>query len=230
MNATPREDRKRRAQQVWDRQAAHFDRQMGFWEGVLFEGDREWACSQARGDVLEVAVGTGRNLSHYPPGVRITGIDLSPAMLAHARRRAQEIRADAQLREADAEELPFDDASFDTVVCTYSLCSIPDPQQALKEIARVLRPGGSLILAEHVASPNRYVRAVQWLMHQVTYRLALEHMLRRPQVMVAVADLRPVHTKRRKAGIVLRMLAQKQPDAGIHDPGRSVVPSRRTLV
>lgn len=200
-----------RARRVWDRQADRFDGQMGFWERVLFPGDRQWACRQARGDVLEVAVGTGRNLEHYPGDVRVTGIDLSPQMLARARRRAEQVRPDTDLREGDAQALPFEDDSFDTVVCTYSLCSIPDDRQAVAEMARVLRPGGSVILVEHVASPRRGVRAIQWLIHQVTHRFALEHMLRRPRRVVAEVGLDPVHLERRKAGIVDRIVACKQP-------------------
>lgn len=198
-----------KVRRVWDRQAKAFDRQMAFWERRLFDGDREWACGQARGDVLEVAVGTGRNLEHYPPEVRLVGIDLSSEMLARARQRSAQVRPDADLREADAQRLPFGDASFDTVVCTYSLCSIPDDRRAVAEMARVLRPGGALILAEHVGSPNRWVRAVQWLIHQITYRLAHEHQLRRPYTVVLETDLEPTHHERRKAGIVERLVARK---------------------
>lgn len=202
-------DRTERVRRVWDRQADRFDREMAFWERVLFAGDREWACSQARGDVLEIAVGTGRNLAHYPPGVRVTGVDLSPEMLSRARDRAHELRIDVGIQEGDAQALPFDDASFDTVLCTYSLCSIPDDRAATREMARVLRPGGELVLVEHVASPQPLVRAIQWVIHQVTYRLAMEHMLRRPRRAVADAGLEPVHLERRKAGIVDRIVARK---------------------
>ena len=200
-----------RVRRVWDKQASHFDRQMGFWEWILFSGDREWACSQAFGDVLEVAVGTGRNLEHYPADARVTGIELSPEMLARARDRAVTVRPDAELRQGDAEQLPFDDDRFDTVVCTLSLCSIPDAQRAVQEMARVLRLGGKVVLVEHVASPNVVVRAIQWLLHQVTYRLACEHMLRVPRQAVAAAGLQPVHLERRKAGIVDRLVATKTP-------------------
>ncbi len=195
--------------QVWDRQAPRFDRQMAFWERVLFSGDRQWACAQASGDVLEVAVGTGRNLDHYPADVHLTGIDLSPEMLARARERASKVRPDANLREADAQQLPFDDASFDTVVCTFSLCSIPDDRVAVAEMARVLRPGGRLLLVEHVASPNRPVRAVQWLLHQVTHRFFCEHMLREPRRAVRGAGLEIIRAERRRAGIVDRIAATK---------------------
>lgn len=74
---------------------------MGFYERLLFRGGREWVCSQAAGEVLEIAVGTGRNLPHYSAGVRLTGIELSPAMLEIARARARELGRDADLRVGD---------------------------------------------------------------------------------------------------------------------------------
>src|SRR5215207_2949996 len=111
-----------------------YDRRMDFFERVLFGDGREWVCSRASGDVLEVAVGTGRNFPFYPQGVQLTGIDLSPAMLEIARKRADEVGVDADLREGDAQELPLPEASFDTVVCTLSLCNIPDDRRAIAEM------------------------------------------------------------------------------------------------
>src|SRR5699024_7692382 len=99
---------------------------------------------------LEVAVGTGRNLELYGDDVALTGIDLSPRMLAIARRRASGLEHVAELREADAEHLPFADAHFDTVVATLSLCSVPDVAASVAEMDRVLRPGGRLPLLDHV--------------------------------------------------------------------------------
>jgi ubiquinone/menaquinone biosynthesis C-methylase UbiE len=91
-----------RLKRVWEREAPTYDRRMGFFERVLFGDGREWVCSQASGEVLEVAVGTGRNFPFYREGVRLTGIDLSPAMLEIARKRADELGLDADLREGNA--------------------------------------------------------------------------------------------------------------------------------
>jgi ubiquinone/menaquinone biosynthesis C-methylase UbiE len=101
-----------RARALWDEQAAWFDWGMRFWEWLLLGEGRRWACSQARGDVLEIAVGTGCNLPFYPAGTRLTGIELSPKMLerAHQRLAAQ---GGGDLRLADAQALDFPDASFD---------------------------------------------------------------------------------------------------------------------
>jgi len=80
-----------RVRRIWDKMALGFDKQMRFFERVLFPGAREWACSQANERVLEIAVGTGRNLSYYPDGVDLTGIEYSPAMLAIAHEKAREL-------------------------------------------------------------------------------------------------------------------------------------------
>src|SRR5690606_13270816 len=101
----------------WDRQSARYDAEMMRWDKRLFGDSRSWACSQARGNVLEVAVGTGLNLPHYPPGVRLTGIDFSAQMLALAERRATGLGRPITLLRADAQRLPLADDSFDTVVC-----------------------------------------------------------------------------------------------------------------
>jgi len=125
-----------------------------FFERVLFENGREWVCRNAIGDVLEVAIGAGRNLPFYPPHVRLTGIEFSPAMLEIARQRAASLDRPVDLRRGDAQALDLPDAAFDTVICTLSLCAIPNEGRAIAEMKRVLRPGGRLVLLDHViASP-----------------------------------------------------------------------------
>lgn len=128
-----------KVRQVWESQAPSYDKQIRFFERVQFGGGREWVCSRARGDTLEVGVGTGLNLPFYNEDVTLTGVDLSPAMLAIARTRGDELGRQVELHEADAQALPFPDASFDTVTCTLSLCNIPDDRRAVAEMRRVLR-------------------------------------------------------------------------------------------
>lgn len=105
-----------------------------------------------------MAIGTGLNLPHYPAGIRLTGIEWSPAMLERARQRAATLGRDVDLQGSDARALAFPDGAFDTVVCTFSLCGIPDDRRALAEMVRVLRPGGRLLLADHVAASPWPVR------------------------------------------------------------------------
>jgi ubiquinone/menaquinone biosynthesis C-methylase UbiE len=196
-----------RVRRIWDRYAARYDRDMRFIERVLFAGGREWVCCRARGDVLEVAVGTGLNLPFYPPEVTLTGLDLSPAMLAAARDRAAELGRSATLQEGSAETLPFPDASFDTVVCTLGLCSIPDDRAAIAEMYRVLRPGGQALLLDHVAAPNRLLRAGQRLAELVTVPLAADHQTRRPLPLLEEAGFTVDRSERSKAGTVERLRA-----------------------
>ncbi|GIH79966.1 class I SAM-dependent methyltransferase [Planobispora longispora] len=206
MNSTPHDERLRR---FWDRAAVSYDRQMAFWDRVLFGDTRSWVCGRARGDTLEVAVGTGINLPLYPGGVRLTGVEWSPAMLARARLRAAGLGLDADLREGDARALEFGDAVFDTVVCTFSLCAIPDHRLAIAEMVRVLRPGGVLLLADHVAGASRPVRAAQRLLETVTVPMAGEHYLRRPLDHLAGHGLSVELRDRFKLGVVERLAARK---------------------
>jgi len=124
---------------------------------------RQKVIPQAQGQVLEVGMGTGRNIPFYDRSrvQRIVGVD--PALQMHplARKRIQAAGLDVSLVGLSAEQLPLDDASFDTVVCTYTLCSIPQPLQALAEMRRVLRPGGKLLFAEHGLAPDESVRRWQ---------------------------------------------------------------------
>lgn len=198
-----------RVRAVYQRQAPHYDRIIAVADRLLFPGGREWACRQASGSVLEVAIGTGRNLPHYPADVQLTGIDLSPAMLARARERATRLGREIRLQEGDAQRLPFPDATFDTVVATLTLCSIPDDVTAVAEMARVLRPGGRLVLLDHVASPAPVVRAVQRVLDPLFVRLAADHLLRRPELAVRAAGLSIDELTRAKRGIVTRLVAAK---------------------
>jgi ubiquinone/menaquinone biosynthesis C-methylase UbiE len=182
---------------------------MALFDRRLFGDSRDWVCSQAVGNVLEVAIGTGLNLAHYPPDVQLTGIEFSPAMLEFARARATSLSREIDLREGDAQQLDFLDATFDTVVCTFSLCAIPDERIAVAEMARVLKPGGLLLLADHVRSASRLARGVQRLLEVATVPLQGEHFLRRPLTVVEDAGLTVEQRERFKLGIVERLAARK---------------------
>ncbi|MGH2725428.1 MAG: class I SAM-dependent methyltransferase [Actinomycetota bacterium] len=198
-----------RVRGIYDKLAPRFDRRISFWEKVLFAGGREWVCSQAKGDTLEIAVGTGRNFPFYATDVRLTGIELSPQMLEIARDRARDAGREVDLRVADAEALPFPDASFDTVVCTLSLCSIPDDHKAVAEARRVLRPGGAFLLLEHVRSANPVVRAGQRLLEPINARFEGDHLLREPLEHLRAESFEIERLERSKAGIVERVRARK---------------------
>ena len=200
-----------RVRRHYDRSAGSYDRIIAWAEKAFFGTGREWVCSRARGEVLEVAVGTGRNLPFYPKDTRLTGIELSPKMLAIARRRASESGIEADLRVGDAHELPFPDASFDTVTATLALCTIPDDRQAVTEAVRVLRPDGRLLLLEHVRSHFLTVRLLQSVLNPLTLLLEHDHLLREPLNHVESAGLVVERLERSKLGIVERLAAYKPP-------------------
>lgn len=207
-------DEKERVRHLYEQEAPIYDRAMRVAERILLGGSREWVCQRAQGEVLEIAVGTGRNLPYYAQNIRLTGIDRSPAMLDIARRQAASLGQEADLRVGDAEQLEFADESFDTVMCTYSLCTIPNDGQALREIRRVLRSGGTLLLAEHVRSPMGTIRGVQRLLEPLAVRFAANHFLRDPLDVVRSSGLVVEELVRRKLGFVEFLPASKPLDRG----------------
>jgi ubiquinone/menaquinone biosynthesis C-methylase UbiE len=123
---------------------------------------RRALLTQVRGRVLEIGAGTGLNLAHYPDEVaELVLVEPDPAMRKRLSRRTGRIGRQTDVVDAGAEALPFADASFDTVVCTLVLCTVPSPDRALAEIARVLAPGGRLLFIEHVRADSRTLAGVQ---------------------------------------------------------------------
>lgn len=198
-----------RLRAIWQKHAAKYDKQMNFMDKRLFTGGREWVTQRAHGKVLEVAIGTGRNLRHYPTDVDLTGIDLSPATLEFARRRADELGMSVELQEADGQALPFEDETFDTVVAALCMCTFPDPRAAVGEIKRVLKPGGSLASIDHVRSPVLPVRLVQKAINPLTVRFEGDHMTREPLDYYSHHGFEIIELERSKWGIVERVHARK---------------------
>lgn len=145
----------------YNENAAGFDRHIWAIERLFLNKYRERLVSQARGKTLEIAVGTGVNLPYYDEGCDITGIDISEGMLAEAKKVSQTIDAPVTLVEMDAEKLSFDNDAFDTVLTTLSLCTIIEPESALVEMKRVLKPDGVLLLIEHVVCENSILHKIQ---------------------------------------------------------------------
>jgi ubiquinone/menaquinone biosynthesis C-methylase UbiE len=196
---------------VFDALADRYDRQMAFWERLLFPGSRNWAIGHAHGRVVEIAVGTGLNLPLYPGGVTVIGIELSERMLQLARERVAGcgLTDRVELRHGDVQVLDLPDGSADTVVSTFTLCAIPDPAAAAREAYRVLRPGGRFVLAEHGPAANRLLRAAMRLAERATVRLAADHLTRDPTVFLEQAGFRVEEVSRARGGISYRVLAAR---------------------
>ncbi|MDR6971246.1 class I SAM-dependent methyltransferase [Leifsonia shinshuensis] len=200
----------RRQQRHWGRHAESYDSKVAKAERSMLAGTREWVGERAAGRVLEVAIGSGRSLPFYRRDVSLVGVDLSPEMLAIARRRAAELGRPVDLREGNAEALPFDDASFDTVVCALALCSIPRPAVAVAEMARVVAPGGSVVVVDHVRSDRAVLFAGQWMLERFTIPLQGEHLTRRHRGEVEAAGLAVVEDERLHSGSVERIRAVRE--------------------
>ena len=198
---------------LYARETRKYGQETDFWERHLFGLEhRSWACSRAFGHTLEVAIGTGLNLPHYPPRVRLTGIDLTPQALDEAEIRAQSIGRDIDLREGDAHDLPFPDASFDTAISTYAMCSFRDDGRVIAEMKRVLRPGGRLILVDHIRSSVKPLYWLQRVYEFIPSRTKGEYMTRRPLLHVEAAGLEIEAHDRLRAGVIERLVALKPLD------------------
>ena len=155
----------RREQKIYNRESRTYD--LTSWPIELFFLGRlrRRLWDQAEGQrVLEVGVGTGRSLSHYPALSRMVAVDLSPGMLGRAVKRAGRLGRQVDFVLADAERLPFRAGAFDTVAATCVFCSVPDPVQGLSELRRVSRPDGKTLLLEHVRARNPVLgKIMDWL-------------------------------------------------------------------
>lgn len=156
----------------YDRIAPFYDAMEWFTERLAFQNWRQDLWSRVpTGRILEVGVGTGKNMPYYPEGARVTAIDLSDRMLQQAQRRAKSLNLDVDLRQMDAQELAFEDDTFDAVVATFVFCSVPDPVQGLRELGRVAKPGGDIWLLEHVRINKPVIGLLMDALNAVVVRL-----------------------------------------------------------
>lgn len=159
---------------LWGRVfAALYDPVMARTERAQLGAHRQTLLAAAIGDVLEIGAGTGVNLQYYGEGVRtLTLTEPEPPMARRLQKRLSEARPEATLVEAPAEDLPFQDDAFDTVVTTLVLCTVEDQPRTLRELSRVLRPGGRLLFIEHVRSDDPKVARLQDRMRPINVRIA----------------------------------------------------------
>jgi demethylmenaquinone methyltransferase/2-methoxy-6-polyprenyl-1,4-benzoquinol methylase len=135
-------------------------------EQMVFKDLRSPIIGALHGRILEVGVGTGKNIPFYQPRTQVTGIDISPKMLINATQKISSFHGDRiDLKLMNVEELSFKDETFDIVLCTFVLCSVPNPIQAVQEMLRVLKPRGRLVLLEHVLSKVSLIAFLQKLVN-----------------------------------------------------------------
>lgn len=189
--------------------APFFDLIEGMMERVAFRRWRALQWSRVGGaEILEIGVGTGKNFPFYPKSSRITAIDFSRAMLQRAEAKAKQQRLDVDLRWMDVQRTEFPDASFEGAVGTFVFCSVPDPLSGLTEIWRVLKPGGKLVLLEHVLSDRP---GLAWLMNALNplvVRLVGANINRRTVETVAAAGFSDL-TVQHLSGIVKLIEARR---------------------
>ena len=187
-------------EQATSRTRARYERIARFYDAMeilaekRYEHWRPQLWSQVQGpNVLEVGVGTGKNMPFYPQIIEVTGIDLTPGMLARARERARTLKLKVNLEQGDVQDMAFSDAVFDSVVATFVFCSVPNPRLGLNEVARVLKPGGRLLLLEHVRSVNSLVGTLMDVMNPVVVRMIGANINRRTVETIDQSDLQLEH-------------------------------------
>jgi len=192
---------KRTIRDRYDRLAKWYDLGIAISELLFLRRLRRRLLRPAAGRVLELAVGTGRNLPFYPPICDVTAVDLSAGMLRKARNRIEAPTSSVELLQMDGENLGFQDSSFDTVVNSLTLCTYPDPVAALREMGRVCRAGGVILLLEHGRSTRR---VPAWLQDRTAAwhaKYAGCHWNREPLDLVRAAGLEVVSVGRTFFGV-----------------------------
>lgn len=178
-------------------------------QATVLVDSRRWVASRALGETLEIGVGGWPSLAFYPADVSLVGLDRRSGAVAKAKRAATRSGRSATAVEGDAMALSYSDASFDTVVFSFSLCGVPDVRGALLEALRVLRPGGSLLMADHVVSTSRPVRIVQRVAETLAAPVVGEHFTRRPSLVVRELGIAIVTIERLSRGAIERLHATK---------------------
>jgi len=183
----------------YNRTAKFYD----YMDRMISESLRQEVLGGVRGKILEVGVGTGKNLPLYPPGSDVTGIDFSPEMLKRARARAERLGLrNVKLIEMDAQKMDFPDHTFDTVVATCVFCSVPDPVKGFQEIKRVCKPDGQVILLEHVRSENPVLGKIMDVLNPLAVNLTGANINRDTVANVQKGGLKLSQVKNVKGNIV----------------------------
>ena len=192
----------------WDRLARHYrlverlsERYLQAWRGVLWQ--------RASGRILEMGAGTGLNLPYYPAGAEITACDLSGGMLGKAVERARAGNVRIRFCEADICRLPFPDGAFDTAAATFVFCSLADPVPCLREMGRVTKADGRVLLLDHVRIDRPFVGPLMDLLNVATVRFAGEHITHRTEELARAAGLEILESREFGFMGIIRFIAAR---------------------
>ncbi|WP_445664716.1 class I SAM-dependent methyltransferase [Fodinibius sp. AD559] len=177
-------------------------------EQLLFKSWRKDLWDQTKGPkVLEIGVGTGKNIPYYPEDIQVTGIDLSPGMLKRAKHQLpKKQQPRITLKQMDAQQMDFPDDTFDEVVSTFVFCSVPDPVLGLKEALRVTKPGGKLYLLEHMLSKNKSLSTVMEKLDAPIHYLTGVHIARTTVENVKIAGWKINQVQDMTSNGIVRMI------------------------
>jgi len=178
-------------------------------EWMMFEKWRQEVSESLKGKVLEIGVGTGKNIPYYPEGAEVTAIDFSGKMLARAKKKAEKTGKTVELLHMDAQDMDFADNTFDVVFTTCVFCSVPDPVQGLKEIRRVLKPCGEAIMIEHVRSEKKILGKLMDLLNPIPRTIYGANINRRTVENVKKAGFTDVQVKNLTGDIVKKIRMKK---------------------
>ena len=203
-------DATKKTQARYDRIAPIYDLMETIVERLAFQHWRESLWTNIEGErILEVGVGTGKNFPYHPKGAKVTGVDISERMLARAKERCPSSSADVDLTLMDAQQLGFADDTFDSAVATFVFCSVPDPVLGLKEINRVVKPSGRVLLLEHVRVNAPIVGPLMDLFDPVMVRLIGPHINRHTVANVRQAGLTIQRVEELVAGGLVKLIFAK---------------------
>ena len=194
----------------YDRIAPYFEMMEAVMEGLFFKSWRKKLWAKVEGHhILEVGVGTGKNFAYYPPRAQVTAVDFSPAMLKQASIKKANKVITVNLDLMDVQSLAFADNSFDTVIASFVFCSVPQPLKGLKELHRVCRPGGQILLLEHVISSNDWLAKIMNFVNPIVRKLVGANINRNTLRNVKAAGFAWVRVDQQSSDIIKLIEARK---------------------